>query len=163
QNFTKENVKKLIQAQASSIMHLATHGQFGSQAEDTFVITYGDRLNILNLKSLIEIAEVTHQTPIELLVLSACETARGDDRAVLGLAGVASRAGARSVLASLWRVSDAATAKFMERFYIELLKNGKTKAQALRAAQIYMIREKENNFGSHPWFWGSFILIGNWV
>ena len=92
--------------------------------------------------------------PIELLVLSACETATGDRLASLGLAGIAVRAGARSTIASLWAVSDEATVTLMTNFYQELTKDV-SKAEALRQAQISTL--KEDAF-DHPFFWSAFIF-----
>jgi CHAT domain-containing protein len=102
----------------------------------------------------------TKQKPIELLVLSACQTALGDDRATLGLAGVAVRAGARSTLASLWSVDDAATALLMSRFYQYLAENPNlTKAEALQRAQISLL---EHRIFRRPSYWAAFVLVGNW-
>ncbi|MEL6463196.1 MAG: CHAT domain-containing protein, partial [Cyanobacteria bacterium J06621_15] len=97
---------------------------------------------------------------IDLLVLSACDTAAGDNRAVLGLAGLAVKSGARSTIASLWPVKDEATVKLMNSFYENLLKSGTTKAEALRQAQIQMM--KKTDF-KEPFFWSAFVLVGNWV
>ncbi|HEY9675011.1 MAG TPA: CHAT domain-containing protein, partial [Waterburya sp.] len=98
--------------------------------------------------------------PIELLVLSACQTAAGDDRAALGLAGIAVRAGARSTLASLWFVDDQATSLLMSQFYQELINAQQTKAEALRRAQVKILH---NQAFSHPYFWSAFVLVGNWL
>ncbi|HUR59944.1 MAG TPA: CHAT domain-containing protein, partial [Opitutaceae bacterium] len=100
------------------------------------------------------------EEPLELLVLSACHTASGDERAALGLAGVALASGARSALASLWAVSDESTAFLMTRFYEYLARDGMTKAAALRQAQLDLSRE--DRF-SHPAYWAAFLLIGNWL
>jgi CHAT domain-containing protein len=143
-----------------SVMHLATHGQFSSKAEETFILTWDGRIDVKQLSSLLTNRELTDSPPIELLVLSACQTAKGDNRAALGLAGVAVRSGARSTLASLWMVSDESTANFMVQFYQELLKPGVTKAEAVRRAQLHLLKQPEFN---HPYFWASFILIGNWL
>jgi CHAT domain-containing protein len=99
-------------------------------------------------------------TPLDLLVLSACQTAAGDDRAALGLAGVAIQAGAKSALASLWSISDNATATLMTRFYENSKAPGATKAQSLRIAQIELLKSPE--YG-HPSYWAPYLLIGNWL
>jgi CHAT domain-containing protein len=96
--------------------------------------------------------------PIELLVLSACQTASGDNRATLGLAGVAVRSGARSTLATLWSVNDESTAQFMETFYQKLTQPNVSRAEALRLAQIEMIKSGNRR----PFLWAPFILVGNW-
>ena len=104
--------------------------------------------------------ETNRNNPIELLVLSACQTAEGDRRAALGLAGVAVRSGARSTLASLWAVDDKSTSAFMVEFYKQLAKSHISKADALRQAQISLI--KEYGF-KHPFYWAPFVLVGNWL
>lgn len=167
QSFTQENLKAAVDSFPFQIVHLATHGKFSSQAEDTFVLTWDGKLNAKELDSLLR-GDSQQQNPngvsrragIELLVLSACNTAAGDNRAALGLAGVAVRAGARSTLASLWYVSDEATAALMSAFYRELAKPGVTKAEALRRAQIEVLQQKQF---SHPYFWSAFVLVGNWL
>jgi CHAT domain-containing protein len=103
-------------------MHLATHGQFSSKASETFILAWDKQIDLKKLNSLLNKGDLSQQQPIELLVLSACQTAQGDQRAALGLAGVAVRSGARSTLATLWTVSDESTKEFMVQFYQELLK-----------------------------------------
>jgi len=82
------------------IVHLANHGNFSSEAEDTFLLTYDGKLTIENLNQLLRSKNRGDIEPVELLILSACQTALGDKRAALGLAGMAVRAGARSTIAS---------------------------------------------------------------
>jgi CHAT domain-containing protein len=158
-SFTKPNFQANVNSSPFSVVHIATHGQFSSVAEDTFILTWDDRVNANELNSLLR-TEPRQTRPIELLVLSACQTAVGDNRAALGLAGVAVRAGARSTVASLWLVSDDATASLMARFYEELVNNEVTKAEALRRAQLELL---QNNKLSHPYFWAPFVLVGNWL
>ena len=98
--------------------------------------------------------------PIELLTLSACETAMGDDRAALGLAGIAVRAGARSALATLWTVNDQAAANLIGEFYRQLAQPGISKAEALRRAQVSLLEERPYQ---HPGYWSPFLLISNWM
>ena len=142
------------------MVHLATHGQFSSKAEDTFILTWDDRINIKQLNNVLKTRDRIESSIIELLVLSACQTAVGDKRAALGLAGMAVRAGARSTLASLWSVNDAATASFMIKFYQNLTDNKVTKAEAVRRAQLSLLQNPDY---SHPYFWAPFILVGNWL
>lgn len=97
---------------------------------------------------------------MELLFLSACQTAAGDNRAVLGLAGVAVRAGARSTMASLWDIDDEATAKFVGLFYQELKDGNISKAEALRLAQLKLLQDAKYKA---PRFWSAYVLIGNWL
>ena len=93
-------------------------------------------------------------------MLRACETARGDDRAALGLAGIALKAGARSAVASLWYISDQAAGDLVTDFYRELRAGHLSKAQALQAAQRKLIAELRY---AHPAYWAPFLLIGNWL
>ncbi|NJK57357.1 MAG: CHAT domain-containing protein [Pleurocapsa sp. SU_5_0] len=157
-SFTELNFNRSASQTPFRVVHLATHGQFSSQAEDTFVLTWDNRINIDELSRLLR-GDSKQLRPIELLVLSACETATGDRLATLGLAGIAVRAGARSTVASLWSVSDLATVTLMTNFYRELAKDNITKAEALRQAQISTLK---NDAFSHPFFWSAFILVGNW-
>ena len=159
ESFTESNFAQLANENPYRVIHLATHGKFSSQPEDTYVLTWSDRLNINELDNLIR-GDKKQTRPIELLVLSACETAAGDEQAILGLAGVAVRGGARSTLASLWAVDDRATITLMTRFYEELGKNKLTKAQALRRAQQTLINDEQY---AHPFFWSAFVLVGNWL
>jgi CHAT domain-containing protein len=160
QTFTSSNLQKEIKSSSFPVVHLATHGQFSSKAEDTFILTWDDRINIKQLNNVLKTRDLTESSIIELLVLSACQTAVGDKRAALGLAGMAVRAGARSTLASLWSVNDAATASFMIQFYQNLADNKVTKAEAVRRAQLSLLQNPEY---SHPYFWAPFILVGNWL
>lgn len=144
-----------------SIIHLATHGKFGGRFEDTFILTEDGQLNANQISDLLRTADLTQRGSLELLVLSACQTAEGDDRAALGLAGIAVRSGARSTVATLWPVNDAATAEFMQRFYEELTQDTqKNRAEALRQAQLAILNDP--NYRS-PYFWAPYILVGNWL
>jgi len=170
QNFTEANFQQQIQDSDFSIIHLATHGLFSSQPENNFIIT-GDE-NIINIQELSDLLNTLQGESPELLVLSACETAIGDERAVLGLAGVAVRSGARSTLASLWSVGDESTATLMAEFYSQFSQAGVKKAQALRSAQLSLIDSlrlgEEQQFQDlkdlppHPYYWAPYILVGNW-
>jgi CHAT domain-containing protein len=92
--------------------------------------------------------------------LSACETAAGDDRAALGLAGVAIRAGARSALATLWHVNDPASYELIVEFYKQLQHPSFSRAAALQAAQLKLLGDLRYD---HPGYWAPFILINNWL
>ena len=159
QFFTDSNFKDLLASFPFPVVHLATHGEFSSKAEDTFVLTWDDKINANELDNLLR-NETTVENPIELLVLSACQTALGDNRAALGLAGVAVRAGARSTVGSLWLVSDEATSMLMSKFYQELANEEVRKAEALRQAQLEVLNA---DYLSHPYYWSAFILVGNWL
>ncbi|PZU96561.1 MAG: hypothetical protein DCE90_09620 [Pseudanabaena sp.] len=158
--FTTSNIEKELATTPVPIIHLATHGNFSSQLVDTFLLTYDGRLNIENLTQLLSAKNRSDTEPIELLILSACQTAVGDKRAALGMAGMAVRAGARSTIASLWSVDDAATSKFMIALYQSLSSRDVTKAESLRFAQQTLIKEEAYN---HPYFWAPFVLLGNWL
>ncbi|MEH2248111.1 CHAT domain-containing protein [Nostoc sp.] len=156
-NFTSTTLAKTINAQAFKVVHLATHGQFSSKAKDTFILAADGRINVNELDSLLKSREQKRTEPVELLVLSACETAAGDNRAALGLAGVALRAGARSTLASLWQIGDNSTALFIDEFYRQLM-TGKTTAEALHFAQLKLLESPKYN---RPMYWVPYVLIGN--
>ncbi|NJK49090.1 CHAT domain-containing protein [Candidatus Gracilibacteria bacterium] len=126
-----------------------------------------------------------NSSPVELLVLSACQTALGDRNAELGFAGLAVAAGVKSVLASLWNVSDLGTLGLMSQFYQDFSESS-NKSEALRQAQLAMLKgqvrvengkiilasgesiplppefPKGNLDLSHPYYWAAFTLVGNW-
>jgi CHAT domain-containing protein len=124
------------------------------------VLTYDTKLTLNNLESLIRPSQYRGQ-PVELLVLSACQTAAGDDRAALGLAGVAVKAGARSALASLWFVNDQSTSALIAEVYQQMRRSPPiSKAHALQAAQVKLLNDRRYR---HPCYWSPFLLIGNWL
>ena len=157
ENFTRTDFQAKIDRESFSTIHLATHGQFSSQAEDTFLLTWADKINVKDLGNVLQ--QRNSNYPIELLVLSACETAEGDNRAALGMAGVAMRSGARATVATLWAVQDDSTALFMSEFYRGLTQSNITKAEALRQAQLSLLNNPKYH---HPYYWSPFVLIGNW-
>jgi CHAT domain-containing protein len=160
-NFTIKAFGKEVKDTPYNVIHLATHGQFSSKIEETFLLANDDKLNVLEFDRLLRERAQIQRTPIELLVMSACETAVGDNRATLGLAGVAVKAGAQSTLASLWKVKDSSTAVLMGEFYRELKTGKVSKAEALRLAQVKLMKEYSNF--SAPLYWAPFILVGNWL
>ena len=157
EQFTSERLAKDVKDSSASIVHLATHGQFSSRLEDTFLSTWEGRLSVKELSEILQTRG--RSNAIELLVLSACDTASGDDRAVLGLAGLAVQSGARSTVATLWPVKDKAAAKMMRVFYENIGEDGISKAEALRQAQLALISDKTY---SDPFFWSAYTLVGNW-
>lgn len=162
EKFTRPNFQQRVENRPFSVVHLATHGQFSSSAENTFLLTWEDRINVQDLERLLREAgdnATGLRHPIELLVLSACQTAKGDNRAALGLAGVAVRSGARSTLATLWSVQDLSTAQLISQFYRLLTQPGMTKAEALRQAQLFLLNSPQYK---HPYYWSPFVLVGNW-
>ncbi len=157
-DFIRPNLQKQLDINESPIVHLATHGQFSSEADDTFLVAWDGLIKVRELNQWLETRK-NNPNPIELLILSACQTARGDDRASLGLAGVAVRSGARSTLATLWAVDDRATSELIVKFY-EILSTEKIgKAEALSKAQLSLL---SSPFYNHPYYWSPFVLIGNW-
>ena len=157
--FTSTNLLQQINATAVSQLHIATHGQFSSNPAQTFLLMWQKLLSIKEFGNLLYQRQSAVSTPMDLIVLSACDTALGDRRAALGLAGIAVRSGALSTMATLWQVNDESTAVLMKHFYHYLPHH--SKAEALRLAQL----ELQNTPGqdwSVPAFWASYILIGNW-
>jgi CHAT domain-containing protein/tetratricopeptide (TPR) repeat protein len=159
QTFRVGEVSEELSRGAYSIVHIATHGQFLADHRQSFLLAYDGRLSMGQLESTVGSRRFS-SAPIELLMLSACETAAGDDRAALGLAGVALKAGARSAVATLWAINDDATSQLVKRFYLELTSGKGTKAQALRSAQLQLIRDQRY---SHPAVWAPFLMLGNWL
>jgi len=160
QEFTQKALAKDVQAKSANVIHLATHGQFSSNQEETYLLTWDGRLSIRELSEMLRNRETHQADALELLVLSACNTAAGDDRAVLGLAGLAIKSGARSTMASLWPVKDQVAARLMVQFYQALRNPKTTKAEALRQAQLSLLKDESYN---DPFFWSSFVLVGNWL
>ncbi|MBE9191076.1 CHAT domain-containing protein [Gloeocapsopsis crepidinum LEGE 06123] len=161
EEFNRTRLQQELSSNTYPIIHIATHGVFGTVPENTFLVTGNqEKLTITELDRLIR--STTKSTePIELLTLTACQTAIGDDRAALGLAGVAVQAGAKSALASLWSIEDAATAQVAAQFYESLKESRMSKAQALQTAQLSLI--EQGGIYTHPAYWAPFILIGNWL
>ncbi|MEQ9355357.1 CHAT domain-containing protein [Coleofasciculus chthonoplastes] len=180
QDFTLENLKQERQLQPFGIIHLATHGEFKSgHPENSYIQLWDTKLRLDQLREL-----KLYEPTVELLVLSACRTAVGDEDAELGFAGLAVQAGVKSALGSLWYVSDEATLGLMTEFYRQL-ETAPIKSEALRQAQVLMIRgevrlEDGKLLGSgesitlppelaeigdkdlsHPYFWSAFTMIGS--
>ncbi|MEO1404591.1 MAG: CHAT domain-containing protein [Cyanobacteria bacterium J06635_1] len=156
--FTKSNIEAQLQTADFSAIHWKTHGVFSSDPSGTYLVAYQDSITANELNTLLQ--TLSQGDPLELMVLSACATAQGDRRAVLGLAGVAVRAGARSTLSTLWRADDDATTRLMSRFYAALLEPDMTKAKALQQAQLGLLREEGY---PAPYYWGTYLLVGNWL
>ncbi|NJM48099.1 MAG: CHAT domain-containing protein [Alkalinema sp. RU_4_3] len=177
-----------------NILHLATHGYFElGQPENSFLLFSQPDSQGKNYATITDIRKWKLRS-IDLVTLSACQTAIAPEKldeklGILGISHEFERAGARSTIASLWRVNDRSTALFMQSFY-QNLSQGKTKAEALKNAQTTMLRlnttdtvtqaykqldrslpinkttpgptssEKSTGY-SHPYYWAPFILIGN--
>ncbi|WP_414572132.1 CHAT domain-containing protein [Nostoc sp. CCY 9925] len=159
EKFTSLQFQKELSKNDFPIVHISTHGQFSSNSDKTVFLAYDKAINILEFDSLLKGRFQSNKNAIELLVLSACQTAKGNKRSTLGIAGVAAQAGAESVIASLWLVDEGSTAILMQEFY-EQLKNGLSKAEALRQAQLSL---SANPQYTDPYFWAGFVLVGGWL
>lgn len=157
--FTIPNMEKGLEATPYSIVHIASHAQFDRDIDKTFLLTYEDKLSMGKLEQFLGLSKFRTDA-VELLTLSACETAAGDDRAALGLAGLAIKAGARSALATLWVVNDPASAAMVSHFYRALQNPSVSKAKALQQAQLSLLKDLRYR---HPNYWSGFLLIGNWL
>ncbi len=159
-SFTQDSLEEELQSQTFPIVHIATHGKFSSTAEDTFLLAWDKRINVSELDHTLQTSTSLREQAIDLLVLSACETATGDKRAALGLAGTAINAGARSTLATLWSINDQATAELIGNFYQALTQTDTTRAAALRQAQLQFLQNPQYR---HPIYWAPYVLLGNWL
>ena len=159
ENFVVSNFKESLQKEKFNILHIASHGQFLSDVDQTFILTFDDKVTMARLDEYIGFLQFRRE-PLDLLVLSACETAAGDDLAALGLAGVAVKAGARSALATLWHINDAATSILIEEFYRQIQNPSISRAAALRQAQLKLGHDPRYE---HPAYWSPFLLINNWL
>jgi CHAT domain-containing protein len=176
--FVAENLAKSLRQESFPIVHLATHGIFSNNPKETYLVTADNQyIDLDRLQELLRTGKGNRREALELLTLSACETAKGNRRATLGMAGVAIRAGASSTVATLWSVDDRSTGKLVEQFYTNLResigkRDGGTRIQALRQAQLALLENKvnwgkdERSEGvdySHPYYWAPFIMLGNWL
>ncbi|MEM9482283.1 MAG: CHAT domain-containing protein, partial [Cyanobacteria bacterium P01_F01_bin.116] len=159
QQFQGQTLQEQLSTGEFSGIHIKTHGVFSSDPEETFIVAYNDLLKGDELGSLIQIGSAQGATPIDLLVLSSCSTATGDSRAVLGLAGITVRAGARSTISTLWDARDNPNTQLMINFYQQLKQPGTTRAKALRNAQLSLI---ESGYKA-PHLWATYVLVGNWL
>ena len=157
--FTTGNLERELTGRSYSIVHVASHAQFDADSRRSFLLTYDGKLSIDRLEEHMKPNRFRDE-PIELLFLSACQTAAGDERAALGLAGVAVKAGVRSALATLWHINDQAASLLVTEFYRQLARPGTSKAQALQRAQQWMLGDLRYR---HPGYWSPFLLIGNWL
>ncbi len=158
--FMMSRLEEELKAHPYSVMHIASHGQFQSDSNETFLLAYDGKLTMDRLAEYVGMLRFREE-PLALITLSACETAAGDDRAALGLAGVAIKAGARSALASLWFLDDQASSQLVTEFYQQLHDDSvASTAMALQRAQIKFLEHPEYN---HPAYWAAFLLLNNWL
>lgn len=140
-------------------LHIATHAKFSTDVTNSFLLTFDGKLTMQTLDQLVGLFRF-RQEPLELLTLSACQTGIGDDRAALGLAGVALKAGARSAVATLWFINDEASAALISEFYRQLRNPTLSKAIALQRAQLKLL---DDRIYEHPAYWSPFLLLNNWL
>lgn len=157
-SFVRNQFEASLAATPFSIVHIASHARFGRTAADSYIVAYDGELDMNALERAMSPTRF-REDPVELIILSACETAAGDEQAALGLAGIAVKAGARSALASLWRADDRAAYLLVTHFY-SALAAGSSKAQALRSAQEHV---RSTPGMEHPYYWAPFVVIGNWM
>lgn len=155
--FTEASFNQQLNEADYQVVHLATHGQFAPTRQETYILSADAKISVDQLSQLFRNDQLRSQ-PVDLLVFSACRTATGDDRAVLGLAGATVQAGARSAIAPLWSVDDAASVSFAQSLYEYLGRPDLNRAQALQQAQKDLIK----NYNGKTRIWAPYILVGNW-
>ena len=151
--FNLKNFQKETDNSKYNIIHIATHGRFGGTAENTFLQAYQRKINLKEFEEILNQRRIDNN--IDLLTLTACDTAVGNNRAILGLAGVAIRANIDNVLGTLWNISDQEIVNLISTFYHYWLNENYPKSEALRLAKIDMLK----NPNYHPAIWSSLILI----
>ena len=157
--FTLDEIRSAVQREIPGIVHLATHAVFTGNPDTSFLLTHGGRVGFDDLSDVVGMTQADG-APLDLLVLSACETAVGNDRAGLGFTGSAIRSGARSAMGSLWPISDTAARTLMIDFYKGLNTPELNKAEALQKAQA-TLRDSERF--AHPFYWAPFTLVNDWM
>ncbi len=152
ERFNSTNFQKNTRNEKYNVIHIATHGKFGGTPEQTYLQAYQEKITLRQFEQILN-QRIDHN--IDLLTLTACDTAVGNNRAVLGLAGVAIRTNISNVLGTLWSINDAEIVHLISNFYYYWLKENYSKSEALRLAQVDMI--KDPNY--HAALWSSLILI----
>lgn len=159
EDFLLSGVEKSLREEHFTVVHIASHGQFKGSVDGTFLLTFDGKLTMDSLNQYVGLLKF-REDPLELLTLSACDTASGDDRAALGLAGVAVKAGARSAVGTLWHINDRSSSMLVEEFYRQLQNPSLSRAAALQQAQLKMLNDRRYQ---HPGYWSPFLLINNWL
>lgn len=157
QAFTRNALNRALSATDYTLVHLATHGQFGSDRSNTYILAADRRITIDDLGQIFQ-SRRQADTQLEMLILSACKTATGDSREVLGIAGAMVQSGARSAIATLWSVDDQASVLFAKTFYAELAQPSISRAEALRRAQVALL----DRYPGRPRYWAPYVLVGSW-
>ncbi|MGX9350332.1 CHAT domain-containing tetratricopeptide repeat protein [Shimia sp. W99] len=178
EGFDTKSLRRVLMRKPG-ILHIASHFALLPGQEDDSFLLLGDGSHL----SLSEIRETRafRFRGVDLLTLSACQTARGGDGSEIdGFGATAQLNGASSVMASLWPVADSATPILMQDFYRGMIEEGLDKAEALRRSQIKMLQSEGQVTGAtrtaeglveefgdsgfqHPYFWSAFVLMGNWL
>jgi len=158
-DFVVTKVEKELKEGRFTILHIASHGEMENDPRQSFLLAFDGKLTMDRLNQYVGLLRFRDE-PLELLTLSACQTAAGDDRAALGLAGVAIKAGAVSALATLWFINDQASSELVSEFYRQLKDPSVSKAVALQRAQLRLL---EDPAFDHPAYWSPFILLNNWL
>jgi CHAT domain-containing protein len=157
--FALGNIEKRLETRPYSVVHIASHAEFSPKASDTFLLTHDGKMSMDQLASYVGLFKF-RERPLELIMLSACETAQGDDQAALGLAGIAIKAGARSAVGTLWKVNDVAASMLVAEFYRRLRDPQVSRAVALQDAQRALLDDLRYR---HPGYWSAFVLISDWL
>ncbi|MFP5272842.1 CHAT domain-containing protein [Coleofasciculus sp.] len=160
EEFTEDKFNKTLNQENFQVVHLATHGQFGADPNDTYILTADNKITLNQLNEMFSTLRGTKA--VDLLILSACRTATGNDRAVLGIAGTAVKAGARSAIAGLWSLADQPSVEFTRTLYQYLGKPNFTRAEALRKAQLALLNHPDRLY-THPRYWAPYVLVGSWL
>ncbi len=159
EDFTAEALRRKLQGTPFTTVHVAAHAVFQGSSETSYILTEKGKFSLDMLEASVKSSQFQDDPiALDLLVLSACKTASGNDQSALGLAGVAVKAGARSAIGALWEVSDPVAVDLMPTFYENLENPSTTKAKALQQAQLYLLHNTEYK---DPFFWAPFLLIGN--
>ncbi|ETR68503.1 MAG: hypothetical protein OMM_04525 [Candidatus Magnetoglobus multicellularis str. Araruama] len=159
EKFTVDNFRNAYENDTYHVLHMSTHAEFGESPEETFLVAY-DKPITINILEDIVLSGRYRKNNLNLLTLSACQTARGNEQSALGLGGVAVKAGAETAIATLWTVDDTATSLVMAELYSQLNRHQFSPLKALqKTQQIFSQHERY----SHPKYWAAFILIGNWM
>ncbi|TMA34097.1 MAG: CHAT domain-containing protein [Deltaproteobacteria bacterium] len=158
--FDASDFRRAVVEEQPTIVHVASHAYFGGESDESFLLTHDGAVTFDELGAVVGPRRYT-EAPLELLVLSACRTAAGDERAALGLAGVAIRSGARSAVGSLWSIPDEDAYQVMTGFYEALSQPRMSKAKALQHAQLAILNQGGSH--RHPFYWSPYLLISNWL
>lgn len=151
QDFTHDNLLKKVERPSSKILHLSTHGKFSSDPSQTFLLAWDRPLNVQEISGVLEVG---NGGGLDLLFLSACHSAAGDPRSLLGLAGLSAQSGAKNTIASLWSADAAASVVLSEKFYSDI-SNEKAMNEGLRQAQLNLLDSDYN----HPYYWANYVLV----